>query len=204
MEYIDLTMSIEAARAYPGDPDPVFECMAEFAGAGYNEHKMTTMLHTGTHIDFPFHMIDGGRGQKGFGISDFIGRGVMIDVRGMKEIEVPLDNVAAGDILLLWTGWTDRAVDPAAYFDVATSPRLSQKFADEIVRRGVKIVGIDSWSPDISPFLIHKTLLGSGVLIVENLVNLGVLSGREFKVFVAPVKHDSYDGAPARVFAEIQ
>ncbi|MCL2439383.1 MAG: cyclase family protein [Alphaproteobacteria bacterium] len=204
MKYIDLTMSIEAAPAFEGNKAAEFECLADFARDGWNEHRMAMDLHVGTHIDFPFHMIDGGKVQKDFGLDDFIGRGRLIDVRGMFEIEVPLDGVEVGDILLFWTGRSDSAAeDSDRYFDSASSPRLSEKFAAEIVRRGVKIVGIDSWSVDVAPFPVHKILLGGGVLIVENLLNLGALVGREFKVFVAPLRHESYDGAPARVFAEL-
>ena len=203
MKYIDLTMSIEDAPVYPGDPKCIFERIATFATDGWNEHKMTFALHIGTHIDFPLHMIDNGKSQNAYKLNDFIGTGKIIDVRGQTDIEAELYDVEAGDILLLWTGYSDE-LDTEKYFDAKSCPKITQKFADEIVKKKLKLVGIDSWSPDVSPFPIHKTLLGNDILIVENLINLKELSGKKFKIFVAPLCHNSFDGSPARVFAEIE
>ena len=63
----------------------------------------------------------------------------------------------------------------------------------------MKIVGIDSFSPDNEPFEVHKMFFKNEILIVENLVNLEKLNGKRFKCYIFPLKIQDADGAPCRV-----
>ncbi len=54
----------------------------------------------------------------------------------------------------------------------------------------------------MSRFKTHKILLGGGVLIIENLTNVGLLAGKDFTVYALPIKLE-LDGAPARVIAQV-
>jgi kynurenine formamidase len=65
------------------------------------------------------------------------------------------------------------------------------------------MIGVDMCSPDHPDFPIHKLLLSHDVLIIENLTNVSVLEGKEFKITALPLKLD-IDGSPARVIAEIE
>ena len=66
---------------------------------------------------------------------------------------------------------------------------------------GIKIIGIDSPSPDRSPYEIHKLLMKNDILIIENLTNLAELtSHEEFDVIALPTKFDT-EAAPVRVVA---
>jgi len=60
---------------------------------------------------------------------------------------------------------------------------------------------VDSPSPDREPYPVHRVLLGSGVLIVENLVLPGVVRNKLVDVIVAPLKIEGATGSPARVLA---
>ncbi len=65
------------------------------------------------------------------------------------------------------------------------------------------MVGFDSPSPDRTPFVIHKLLLGQEILILENLCNLEKLLGvTGFEVVALPAKFRS-DSAPVRVVARV-
>jgi kynurenine formamidase len=67
----------------------------------------------------------------------------------------------------------------------------------------VKLFGIDTLSPDASPFSTHDVLLGNGILIAENLTNLDkLLEIKEFTVLALPLKVVA-DSAPARIIAMI-
>lgn len=46
---------------YPGDPKPTLEQVAFIAKDTFNDHKLTTVMHVGTHIDAPLHMIANGK-----------------------------------------------------------------------------------------------------------------------------------------------
>jgi len=202
MKYVDLTMLInENTPIFPGDQKPTFEQIAIFENDGWNEHRFTLNSHFGTHIDFPYHMIQNGKTQDDFALESLIGTGKLIDVRGQIKIHASLSGVKQGDTLLFLTH-NSQEKNAEKYFK--SYPVMTEELANEIIKRKVKIVGIDSWTPDACPFPIHKLLLSNGVLIVENLVNLQALLNQKFKVFVAPLRMDLFDGCPARVFAEVE
>ena len=64
------------------------------------------------------------------------------------------------------------------------------------------MVGMDSASPDYPDFPIHKILLRNDILIIENLTNLHLLAGQQFKIYALPLNLE-IDGSPARVIAEL-
>ena len=86
---------------------------------------------------------------------------------------------------------------------------LSNQAAEWLVKeRSIKGIGIDTISPDSGESAIdnnqptHRTLLGNGVWIVEN-VNSGMrdLPARGFNVIALPYKIGGGSGAPTRVIA---
>lgn len=78
---------------------------------------------------------------------------------------------------------------------------MTEEFAETMVKAHVKIVGMDILAPDVAPFPTHKILLGNGILIIENLVNLEKLMDiPTFEVIALPMKLQS-DAAWVRVVA---
>ena len=71
------------------------------------------------------------------------------------------------------------------------------------------MVGVDFITVDLPPQLrekgfacpAHTTLLGSDVLILEN-VYLEEVAGKRLEVFCFPIKIRGADGAPTRVMAQ--
>ena len=76
---------------------------------------------------------------------------------------------------------------------------LSEDGAEYLVRRGVKLVGMDYLS--IAPFKksrpTHERLLEAGVVVVEGLNLTEVEQGR-YTIYCLPLKIANSDGAPAR------
>jgi kynurenine formamidase len=71
------------------------------------------------------------------------------------------------------------------------------------VKASVSAVGLDTPSPDREPFSIHRQLLGSGVLIIENLTKLeGLVGATPYEVIALPIKFQA-EAAPARVIARM-
>jgi kynurenine formamidase len=192
MKYTDLTVNInEDTPVYAGDPKPVFSQTAYTAREGWNNHTFTINSHLGTHIDYPYHMFDGGKTQSDYGINYYMGNGKLIDVRGRSLIDADLTGAGEGDIILLFSG-----------AGAGETPAVTQAFAQKLIDKKIKIVGTDSWTVDEFPFAVHKLLLSNDILIVENLTNLGALLNKKFKIFIAPMKLDSMGGSPCRAFAE--
>lgn len=77
-------------------------------------------------------------------------------------------------IVLVHTGW-QRFYQTPKYND---HPFFDNEVAENLLKRGVRVFGVDTLSPDETPpakiedFVIHNTLLGAGAMIIENLTNL--------------------------------
>jgi kynurenine formamidase len=198
MQYIDLTQTFSAQMpVYPGDSVPE---LTPIDSDGIRDHRLNTGMHVGTHMDAPLHMIAGGKRISEIDPAKFFGSGKLIDARGMDKIgpEV-LADIQAGDIVLVLTGFGSKFHD----FDYYEKyPELTEAFANKLVELKVKIVGLDTPSPDRKPFAVHKILLGQEILIIENLTNLEQLLNQKFEVVALPAKLET-DAALTRVIAKI-
>lgn len=203
MVWLDLTMLLdEKTPRFPGEPDPVFSCFAQVNREGWNALRLTFNTHFGTHMDAPLHMLDGGKSLDTYLPERFIGKAVVLDVRGRKVIrpeDCDLDLLKKGDFAFFLTGHSDSMFDPDYYTD-EVNPVLSPELAQELVERKVGMVGLDSWTPDNAPFTLHKLFFRNDILILENLVGLEPLAGSRTDAVVAPLKIRHADGAPCRVF----
>lgn len=203
MKIIDLSHMFDSSTpVYPGDPHSSLVQTAFIDKDTYNDHRLESQMHVGTHIDAPLHMIKDGQRIDELPIDSFIGNGVLVNALGKKEIgpEV-LENVEINpeDVVLVYSGF-GKNFGKESYF--TDSPFLTPEFANEMVKKNVKMIGLDFSGPDIdSPWPVHKILLGKGILIIENLVNFEELVNEEdFEVIALPINLKS-DAAPARVVA---
>ncbi len=195
MKAFDLTMPIdERTPTFPGDPKQEIKQIATIKENGWNEKRLTFNSHFSTHIDAPFHMIENGKKLTDFPIETFIGEAIVIEMK--KKTDPNLNNVKAGDIVFFLTGQTKKAYSGNFFKD---NPLIAKETAQKLIDKKVRIVGIDSFSPDNKPFDIHKMFFKSGILIVENLVNLEKLKGKRFKCYIFPLKIQNAEGAPCRV-----
>jgi kynurenine formamidase len=203
MQPIDLTHRFaNDMPVYPGDPSARLEQIAHIGKDEYNMYCLCSGMHVGTHIDAPLHMIAGGKFVCDIPVTRFFGRGRLIDARGCRSVTPDLLNradICAGDIVLVLTGWYRRFGDDSYYADF---PEVEPDFAEDLVKIGASIVGLDTPSPDRSPFVVHKILLSAELLIIENLTNLEALVGiDEFDIVALPAKLQC-EAAPVRVIAQ--
>lgn len=205
MKYIDLSHTFtDNMPVYPGDPVTSLKQITSIEKNGYTDHSLTTVMHVGTHMDAPLHMIQGGKYMDEIPVEHFTSQGVLVNAYKKPVIDVDLLNgiaVPAGGILLLYTGMSD--VFGKEEYNT-TYPRMTEAFAEKILKLGVKIIGMDMLNPDKEEtYPIHKILLSKEVLIIENLTNLKSLVGiPSFEVFAFPVKLHA-EAAPVRVVVRI-
>ncbi len=198
---VDLSMEVsERTPQFPGDQPFSSQVVASIAGNGWNSRRVSFNTHFSTHVDAPYHMLENGRKLDEFSTEALIGRARVIDVRG--RVRIGRDCLPAGrlpSMVLFRTGHSaHRGSD--SYF--TANPVLGEDVARELVGRGVRLVGIDSFTVDNPPYTVHRILFAADVLIVENLVHLE-RAGLECRLIVAPLALRDADGAPARVFAEV-
>ncbi len=206
MTIIDLTHTFtEDMPVYPGDPNSLLKQVAHIEKDTYNDYKLETVMHVGTHMDAPYHMIENGKLMDEILPERFTGPGVLVDVRGEMKISEKLivsRKIEEGSIVLLYTGFSDKYRTDDYYKGY---PELTEGFANHMVELKVKIVGMDMLGPDYdAPWVTHKILLGNEILILENLTNLDkLLDVKYFKVIAPPLKIKA-DASLVRVIAEVE
>ncbi len=216
MEMIDLSRVIyDGMPKIPVLPDVhVQRCLSLEKGHPLNVTEISLPCHAGTHVDAPVHIIDSGKSIEEIPLEDFVGPGAVIPVkkRGGEEVTArDLEDsgvpVSRGDILMLFTGWDEKFESP----DYNIHPYLSRDAAEWIVGKGVKLFGIDCITVDLPApmrqkgfeFPVHRILLGKGVLIAENVANLGEVAGKNIRILALPLKVKGSDAGHARIVAEI-
>lgn len=209
MRIIDLTHSVSPDMpVYPGTEPPGFSEACTLDKDGFKEMVITLYSHTGTHMDSPAHLFDGGKTLDAYEPGRFCGPALVLDLSertGTIEIEDLLqykEKMQRVDFLLLHTGW-GKLWGSEQYF--TGFPVLSPEAARWLVQQGVKAIGVDAVSVDpvesMSALPVHQILLGCDVLIIENLTNLDLLVNREFTLCCLPLKIAWADGAPVRAMA---
>jgi len=204
MTYIDLTHIFDTDMpVYPGDPIPELVQIADLHKEGYTDYQIKTGMHVGTHMDAPLHMLEGGKWLSDITVEKFIGKGCLIDARGASVVSADFlekSGAKKDDIVLVMTGFSEKYRQPEYY---EKYPEIGEDFAGKAIELGVKIVGMDTPSPDRPPFKVHKLLLGKEILIIENLTNLkSLIDAKDFEIFALPAKLHT-EAAPVRVIAKI-
>ncbi len=206
---IDLTHPIhEAMPVYPGTEQPVIITGCSIEQDGFLEKKITFYSHTGTHMDAPAHLVKGGKFLDQYDISRFHGSAVVVHLKSDKDLSIDLATLKSvenqlknADFLLIHTGWS-RHWGTDDYF--ANFPVLTREAAEWVVGLGLKGIGFDTISADSAEtrtYPIHKILLGSDMVIVENLANLDHLSEGPVDFSCFPLYFQQADGSPIRAVA---
>lgn len=190
VRYLSLSHTlVDAMPCYPGSKPPDLNQVAKVESDGYTMTVATLNFHTGTHVDAPVHMIEGGQYIDEIAIEHFVGNGVMFDVRGKDIVDVGdiiTHRLVDADIVLFYTGFSSCFGQPE-YFD--SHPVITPLLAQLLVEQQIKMAGFDTPSPDKAPFNIHQILLANTVLIIENMTNLAqLLDVNTFEVISIPPK----------------
>lgn len=213
--WVDLSHEFSGDMPHPpGTPGPEFETIRDVETEGLNETRYTVMSHVGTHVDAPLHHVPGGEAIHEIPLERFAGEGVVIDVSRDEAEEIPLSAITSADvevreddIVILHTGWSEHFYDHDEYL---TYPWLADEIGEWLAERSIKMLALDILSPDLPgsvrpdgwmEYPVHKALLPEGILIAENLTNVGGLVGERVEAQAYPVKIRGSDGAPVRFLA---
>lgn len=194
-------------------PSPEFETLSRVEEEGANVQRYAAPTHVGTHVDAPRHFVTGGATIDELPLERFTGPGVVLDLVREEPAEIPLSDVQAAaeqaggireqDIVCMRTGWGTKFDDHRTY---QRYPWLADEVADWLLKRNVKLLAVDTISPDrpraMRPegwdeYPHHRTLLPEEVLIAEHLY-LEDVAGERIELFGFPMKLLGGDGAPVR------
>jgi arylformamidase len=196
----DVTLPVSTALAgWPGDAAYRFDWSCTRAGgASVNVGQVSCSIHTGTHIDAPFHFDDGGATTDRLRLEPYLGPARLIDRTGRSLIgrsDLAGVNLEGTPRLLIRTGgWKDHRRFPEGI------PVLSEDVPAYLAERGVILVGLDVPSMDVldSKMLpVHHALARHGIAILESLDLSNVPEG-VYELIALPLKLVGADGSPVR------
>ena len=214
---VDLTLPIhEGMLTTPVAWHPVVEITIlgrhEFEGRA--TRKVTFGTHTGTHMDAPYHFVKEGMTIDQIPLDVLVNKAVVIDMTSKggydkltaEDIKSCGVDIPQGNGVIIHTGWYRMWMKKDYYYKW---PCLTMDACEYLFECGVKLIGLDTPSPDdpkdkiifgeVSP--LHYYFLSRDIVLVEFLTNLDQLSHTEITLIVAPLKVKGADGFPARVIA---
>lgn len=132
----------------PGQDDVKMFRTVKFAQHGVLAHRINTVMHTGTHMNAPLHLVQKAQDLAQVPPDRFFGNGVILSIP-KKSYEVitaeDLKNaspvIQEGDIVVIVSGWHHKYSDAIEYY--GESPGLSKDAAEYLVGMNCKMVAVD-------------------------------------------------------------
>lgn len=204
MRTYDITLTISPdLPSWPGDPRVEIERVRKIEdGSNANVSRVDMGVHTGTHVDAPFHFLQDGITVDQIDLSLLTGRAYVLHLPDVDVITAPvLENaqIPPRTRRVLFKTRNSESWEKEDQDFNTDFVGLSEDGADYLVKRGVKLVGMDYLS--VAPYKksrpTHESLLRAGVVIVEGL-DLSEVSQGRYTLYCLPLKIANSDGAPAR------
>ncbi|MGQ2967938.1 MAG: cyclase family protein [Allorhizobium sp.] len=219
---VDLTHAYdETFPTFDGKPGIEYEWAVEFAGNGYQLHKLTIFEHTGTHIDAPFHFSADGKSVDQIEPEQLVAQLAIIDItdRAKDDANATVEaadveawisangEIPKGAVVALRSGWAKKVTDPSFRNDGEGKfafPGFAKSATDLLATLDVAAIGVDSLSLDpgnSADFAVHNSWLPGGRYGIECLNNLEELPVTGATIIVGAPKHKRGTGGPARILA---
>ena len=204
MKIYDVSVPISnELPVYPGDPEiKITRTHSLERGDIASVSHLSFNTHIGTHIDPPSHFVIDGKTLDHIPLDFLIGPARVIDVGEVDSIGLvtlegaDLENVTR----VIFKTRNSRFWRESNEFR-KDFVYLETEGAELLVKRGVKLVGIDYLSIEKFNFeapTTHRTLLGNNIIILEGLDLTEVPPG-DYELICLPLKIKDGDGGPARV-----
>lgn len=205
MKIFDVSLTIrEGMPVWPGDDKVVLSRRAKIEeGAHANVSFLSLSAHTGTHVDAPYHFLASGSKVNEMPLEILVGPALVVEVPESVDV-IDADvvrncNIPQNTIRVLFKTRNSHFWETESDEFQTGFVGIDQSGSQELVKRGVKLVGIDYLS--ISPYKVskptHDVLLGASMVIIEGLDLRSVGSGT-YNLVCLPLKLLGADGAPAR------
>ncbi|NDI36736.1 cyclase family protein [Chengkuizengella sediminis] len=196
----DISMTIhEDMQVYKNKEEkkPKIETASDFSNSSAFESILSLNVHTGTHLDAPLHMIEGGETIESIPLENLVSTARVLDLThvegqiGKSDLE-PFA-IQEGEWILFKT---KNSLSEQFDFNFIYLNEDGAAYLKEINVKGIGTdgLGIERAQPDHET---HKILFENKIIIVEGLRLKDVPSGTYFMV-IAPLKLEGIDAAPAR------
>jgi len=205
MEIHDISLTVTAQLpTWPGDPKVELERVEKIEdGANANVSRLCAGVHTGTHVDAPFHFLSDGTSIETLPLDVLIGAAQVVDLGDAVDV-ITADIIHRAGLIpgvhrvLFKTRnsqfWARGERDFQTGF-----VGISADGAEALVELGIQLVGVDYLS--VAPYHqsrpTHQTLLKAKIVIIEGL-DLSRIKAGVYQLICLPLKLGGSDGAPAR------
>jgi arylformamidase len=200
MKVIDISRKLgKNVPTWPGDTAFSYQVAWTKAESGsVNVGKIEMSIHTGTHVDAPFHFDDEGKRIYELDLNLYIGKALVVDMSNKESIgaedfsHIDLQNIER--VLLRTNSWTNPDIFPEhiTYLRQDLGPFLSEK--------GVKLIGVDV--PSVDPLdskelPAHHSLHDNDIHILEG-IDLQHVEPGIYELIALPLPLEEADGSPVR------
>ena len=191
MKIYDISQEVFNCAVYPGDPQPIREVKLKISeGAICNLTAFEMCAHNGTHVDAPYHFLDGEETIDRVPLDKFIGYAYVAEHDGDITAEV-----------------AERILKDAKNADERASERIlvkgnavmTKEGAEVFAKGGIKLFGNESQTvgPLDAPMEVHLVMLGAKIVLLEG-IRLAEVPVGVYLLNAAPINLGGSDGAPCR------
>jgi arylformamidase len=201
MEYFDISQPLrEGMPVWPGDQK--FLCRRNqriSQGDPCNVAAVTMSLHTGTHVDAPYHFLEEGPDISNIPLDHYVGPVKVIKMEGkpfITETDLRQQDLRGVRRVLFQT----RPVDLPEKEFAAGFTWLKEDGAEFLAGLCLLLVGIDTPSIDAfdsTSMTSHRILLSRGVAILEGIRLTHIMPG-DYDLICLPLRFAGLDGSPVR------
>ena len=206
MKIHDISVTITPELpTWPGDPSVVLERVNKMEdGANANVSRIDMGVHTGTHVDAPYHFIADGNPVETLDLEVLIGEVLVVrvpdEVNEITRETLEVLQLPGGVKRILFKTRNSRYWQTGEKTFQTRFVGIAESGAQSLVEKGIELVGIDYLS--IAPFKksrpTHQVLLKAKMVVIEG-VDLSKVEPGIYELICLPLKLGGSDGAPARV-----
>jgi arylformamidase len=196
---ISLDLSPDTVRWVTAPPLEFHERRRISRGDSANASAVTMSVHSGTHLDAPFHFLPDGVKIDALPLDLFMGPALVHAVEADRYITD--DHVKTlelrGETRVLFKTRNSELLKKSAYDPDFVA--FSEEAARALVARGVKLVGLDylSVAHADEQVPVHRAFLDHGVVLLEGVDLSAIVPGR-YELICFPLRLHGSDGAPCR------
>ena len=196
---ISLKLTGETLRWVTAPPFELEERRRMSKGDPNNSSALNMSVHSGTHIDAPFHFVADGNTIDQLPLERFIGPALVYAVEAERYITK--EHVAGirldGATRVLFKTKNSALLRKQEY--VPDFVAISVEATQSLVELGVELVGLDylSVAHADEQVPVHRAFLDHGVVLLEGIDLSAVAPGR-YELMCLPIPLGDSDGAPCR------
>ncbi|HIM49678.1 MAG: hypothetical protein CL755_13780 [Chloroflexi bacterium] len=196
---ISLKLTGETLRWVTAPPFELEERRRMSKGDPNNSSALNMSVHSGTHIDAPFHFVADGNTIDQLPLERFIGPALVYAVEAERYITK--EHVAGirldGATRVLFKTKNSALLRKQEYDPDFVA--ISVEAAQSLVELGVELVGLDylSVAHADEQVPVHRAFLDHGVVLLEGIDLSAVAPGR-YELMCLPIPLGDSDGAPCR------